>query len=819
MTKAPNEINNKVNNRIPPIFITALFLASVFVLSVFRTTETDLWMHLNLGKLIWELKGLPSKEIFVFSSGETPFFYTSWLFAVPYYLIYSAFGVPAVTLLKAAVIVLAFYIMLRDSLGGSRAVFVPVFVLSLAAIVSRYRFVERPETFAMVFIAFTVFAVNAYINGGRRYIYAVPFVDLLWANMHSSVILTFVIFAAYISGGMLQSALSRRGLSFPDTPSNHQLKTMSVVFAAAAAATLINPNFTDQYLYGWRIMSNPWWKIRVIEFRTPTWETDKALYFYSALLASSFIVNRKKISLISVLVALPFALLGLYGRRFLVPLCMATGAAAAKNFASAVAGGYFNIPRMKRLSVIAMTFWLVGYPGLFYAQGSPLFDRARIFGLGANEDYIPEKALTYMDERGIYGKVMNSFQWGGYIALRDFPRRTVFVDPRGNIPDELLDVSDMAGYVHFVVDDLEKKFGFESVLWSYSMLPRQSAGGAPGFIPGNILSDHQGWALVYWDDVSLLYLKRGGRFDETIKRDEYRYIRPEYGPDGVRARMKDEDYRANVVAELQRNIAQTGSEKAYALLGAAYNELRQYDLAEKAFLSALKKPGEYALSAYNGLAEACQKTGRTDESISYFKKSLALKSDPVVLYKQGMNYLAKGEKKTALKFIEESAALNPDLYFAYPVLIGLYREEGAAGKAESAAGSYQKALVLKEAGEYSARASIELSRRRYNEAAAMFEKAFELAPSKPVYLSRVGDAYYEQGQLEKAYASQLRALQLDPSMPSACLGLARIYEKKGELREAKKYYGKFISLDPEGVDSHFVIKKIRVLDEKLKGRS
>ena len=44
-----------------------------------------------------------------------------------------------------------------------------------------------------------------------------------------------------------------------------------------------------------------------------------------------------------------------------------------------------------------------------------------------------------MDRRNITGRVFNLFQWGGYITWRDFPKRTVFVDPRGYIPTDLLE--------------------------------------------------------------------------------------------------------------------------------------------------------------------------------------------------------------------------------------------------------------------------------------------------------------------------------------------------------------------------------------------
>ena len=40
------------------------------------------------------------------------------------------------------------------------------------------------------------------------------------------------------------------------------------------------------------------------------------------------------------------------------------------------------------------------------------------------------------------------------------------------------------------------------------------------------------WALVYWDDVALVYLRRGGSHTAVIERDGYRLVKPANGSAG-----------------------------------------------------------------------------------------------------------------------------------------------------------------------------------------------------------------------------------------------------------------------------------------------
>lgn len=207
------------------LLIIFLFIVC-FLLALTKTYDFDTWIHLTMGRLIWTLKEFPKKEPFLYTILDKPFEYGSWLFSVIYYLAYKFFDTYCVILFKASTLTLAFYILLKDLLIEVRKfgseeerqdkellppTLIAVTVLSITAILTRQRFVERPDTFLMVFLPFSIYSLTACIHQGRKYIYSLPFIHLLWANRHSSINLMFVPLGAFIVGEMIEWFRGSRG--------------------------------------------------------------------------------------------------------------------------------------------------------------------------------------------------------------------------------------------------------------------------------------------------------------------------------------------------------------------------------------------------------------------------------------------------------------------------------------------------------------------------------------------------------------------------------------------------------------------------------
>jgi tetratricopeptide (TPR) repeat protein len=813
-----------------------LFLVSVVLLSIVKIEDTDTWMHLSLGRLIWERRGLPAKEVFAYPSLQMPFLYTSWLFAVLYYVIYKLFSVSGVILLMASTVFATFFILLKDALRPYKNTILTVVVMSLAVLIMRDRFVERPDTFFFLFLSFNIFSLNAYVQDNKKYLYTLPLVNLLWANVHSSIGMMFVPFGSFIAGGLIQRYLGEKGFKFSFTPSSAQLKTISMIFAASFAASLINPNFIGQYTFGSQMLGAfTWYEQEIMELQPPTWEAWKPPYIIVFVTLSSFLINwaavyrtKRKVltilpdeettpptdvfpSLIHLFLLVPFIYLSFTAIRFLFPLAVVSAPILIRNVSPVLDPGRLRKPFLKRFFAAATALWILSYAPLVLAhkmQVVPGTNERKVFGIGINYSTVPEGALKYMDDKNIYGRVFNLFEWGGYIVWRDFPKRSVFIDPRGYIPPDLLEAQGRIGKAGFI-EKLEARYGFEAVLIRY---PRMAPTVAAALDPekDEALSNIH-WALVYWDDNALLYLKRGGRYQAVIDRDEYRYARPANDIPNQRSRLENEDTRMKMMREFLRNANETGSSRAYFLLGYAYKTGGLYREALTAFSRALRSSYADRFVLYGQMADTYLLLGDSNEALRYFKKSIALEENAEMLYTTGVLYMDMGKKKESLKYLNRAIDKNPNLLSAYGMLTSIYKESGMKDELAEVSKKYHKALVQSSGKEHFEKGLKYYVSGELTKAIDEFMKSIELNPSNPMPYADIGFVYFDMGDLDKAIEYHNKALDIDPGTAISHYGLALIYKMRKENEKAAKHFEAYLKIEPRGYYSRQAFKNLQEL--------
>lgn len=784
-----------------------LFLAAVFSLAIIKIEDTDTWMHLSFGKFIWSLKGLPATEPFVYTSLERPFSYSSWLFGLLYYLSYSAFNVYGVILLMALTVTTAFFILLKDSLRPYKNHAVAVLVLLVMAMLVRHRFVQRPDTVMMVFLPFSIFSLNAYLYDRKKFIYLLPLTHMLWANMHSSINLMFIPFGAFLAGGLTQHFMIKKGLMMDEAPSLSQLKTIAVVFACSFAASLISPYFLDQYLLGPQYMGTPWFKQEILELMTPKWEITKIPYLLSLAVLFSFVVNFRRFSLIHFMLVVPFVVLSFTAYRFVFLLCIICGPVLARNISSFLTRRAWDKAFHEKSLAALAAVCLIASSIYIIIKGSPLDSGRKAFGFGVNYMYTPEGALDYMDRKGIYGRMLNPFAWGGYINWRDFPKRAVFVDPRGYIPVELLEEMSIALSKPAVLEKLVRTYDIDAIILDYP--PPAAAVDADI----DILFSNPEWALVYWDDFSLLYLRRGGKYQSVIETDEYRMVKPAKNIMNVRAELHDREFRESLISELKRNADETDSSKSLTFLSFIYNETGLYEDAIRVSEQVIgREVGSHA-DAHITLGFAYLRIGDLDKSISHYERSLDFEENPTVLFNLGLNYLNKEDKSRALDYLERAVKKNRNLVSAYPLIISIYKDRGDRDGIERMSRKYEEAITDSQAEEHFKKGLEAYYSRRYEIAAAEFKQSIAANPQSPVAYSNLGYVYYDMNMLERSYEYQKKAVEIDPNYANAYYGLALIHCEWGDKKSAVQYWKEYLRIEPTGYFSRRAAEAIDSIEK------
>ncbi len=772
-------------------------LSSALALGVTKVEDSDAWIHLALGREMVQRWGFPSSEPFTFPSAGAPYYNLEWLFDVVLYLSYLAGGFAGVILLKSALIALVFLVLWKDAglaadraSGGVLDAAIRTAVLLPMILMVKHRIVERPDLVLMLGLSFTIYALNAYLYQGRRYLYLLPVVQVLWVNMHPSVVAAAVPFVAVLAGGLILRGLQRwRGAEIPGTPTGRQLKTVALFFAAVLFASLLNPYGVAALKLPFQFASASWHAANIIELQPPRLASQPSPFVVTAALAATLLLSARRYPVIPALLVVPFACLGLSALRF-IPILMIVAAPVLARNLRVMAGGLRSARGRRAGLALASTVTALALTAVGLTVGTriePFANARKIPGFGVNDLFLPEAALRYLDHVGVHGRVFNKFHWGGYIAWRDYPRRLAIIDGRGHLPPRLLAAIDLAPTNPELLDQLQDQHGFDVVIIPYPLIIGDVSN-------VNALPSGPRWALVYWDDVALVYLRRSPDIAAIIERDQYRALKPAYGVGYLRQQLADPKALPALMAETRRNVTATGSSLGYTFLGFALLQAGDPDRAIEAF----GRVHGYSTvwDAQQGLAFAYWQKGDLAGAIARYRHVLNYFDDPLLRFNLGLALAKSGNDQEAVEHLERARGTAPWLIAVYPVLIDAYRRLGEANRQPELHAAYELARTRARAAQHVGNA-LRLERGgQPAKAVAELESALALDPRNPDVLATLGDVHLRQGRLDEARAQHDAALELDPGLARAHYGLALAHQRRGALADAKRHLQEYVRLEP-----------------------
>jgi tetratricopeptide (TPR) repeat protein len=216
------------------------------------------------------------------------------------------------------------------------------------------------------------------------------------------------------------------------------------------------------------------------------------------------------------------------------------------------------------------------------------------FGFGIDSRSTPLGAFRFIEENDLPGEVWNEDAWGGAFLWRFWPERRNFIDNRLGVFDEpfflnvYIPVRDAHPQWQFILDH----YGINTLLMELNEKPIG--------IQEAAFQSHR-WALVYWDDQSLLYVRRSSVPVEFVRRFEYRLV----NPNNLALSLTNRKELSGIISELERAVSST--ERSWAALnslGVAYGMAGRYTEASRMFRRALEAdPGSEAAQANLRVAE------------------------------------------------------------------------------------------------------------------------------------------------------------------------------------------------------------------------
>jgi hypothetical protein len=396
-------------------FAMALLFVGLMVSACLVPAQSDTWWQLRTGEEMWRSGRVMLHDEFTHSVAGERWPNHEWLTQIIFYGVFVAGGLPLLTLFCASAVTVAWWIVSRLTPGP---MLVRVALVGFGAVMSSPAWCLRPQVLTL-----TMCAVVLAMLVRRRYLWWLPPLFLLWANLHGAVALGGVlVMAAWIA-----TAVHDR----------KALPSLTAIGALCLAATATTP----LGLSLWMEVPHSLQRLHdygVHEWRSPTLTnpTDLPFWTVAAAVGALAIVNRRAVlsSFEPSMLVLGSALLFLLGTRsfrnvapFVICAIPTLGVLISQRLASRPA----RAESERKLRLNAMTVAAV-------AAGAVLFVAIAWSRPLPRLAWRPLAATAIAAIDSCPGRLYNRYDEGGYLIW--FMRhRKVFLDSRQDpFPRELV---------------------------------------------------------------------------------------------------------------------------------------------------------------------------------------------------------------------------------------------------------------------------------------------------------------------------------------------------------------------------------------------
>lgn len=599
-------------------FLEILLLLFICLFLIRQLENYDFWFHAKYGEYILATHALPFKDVFshtAYGNSAVPY---EWLFQVFIYLVFHYFNFIGVQIV-VIVLTLAYILLFRKILIEIFQMgVISRMILSASLYILGYNYwVERPQLAAYLLFMMTLYLVLARIFLSKNRLWLLPFIFIIWTNLHASMILGLYLLFAYAGFFALRYLVKK------DRANLHLSRDLLGWGLISFIATILPPLGTKVYRLLILFFEKRDFIARAIDEWVPLYQLEVRYYLYLVIfglaavcLVYAFIkkYDRSKLAYFIPLIPLSlFVITGVRHTSFTLPATLLLFIPGIQVFKTVKNNLVQNI-----FAVLILILSILG----MYAY----YNLTNTIATG-----YPKNAIPFIKEY-LKGNMFNEYTMGGYLMYQLGPDIKTFIDGRTDmflpkvLPEYLYlswltDVDDSLYLTEFnrLVDRYH-------ISWVILTTNRFSL----SWRLARILGNDPSWSLIYFDDATKIYVKDDGVDKIASEKFGMKAATP-LGKTLYRKNLKEQAY-----LDYQEMYNRVKSAVSANALGFMLLEDGKYDEARKLFLEAVKiKPD--AGSPKMNLAELSVHDGDYQEAITLYRQAINDEPD------RGLAYLRLGQ--------------------------------------------------------------------------------------------------------------------------------------------------------------------------------
>jgi len=474
-------------------------LLLIFIMAARTPLDSDMWWHLSAGEEMLRSGKILMIDIFSFTRAGAAWTNPAWLCQLAMAALFRWQGYLGLSVAVAALAMLSMGLTWLQCRGPA---LLKSAALLLGSIVASVVWSPRPQVVSLVLLSLTGYLLFLYKWKEKDVLWALPPVFLLWGNSHGGYPLGLILISAMIGGEILNHVLV---LGSETVLSWRKITRLGIYAVLCGLAVLANPNGLRMWLLPFQTVDMRVLQQFIAEWASPDFHIlieQSLLWLLLATIAAVGLAGRVMdgSDLVALLV---FTFMALLARRNFGPFALVVAPILCRYGAAALDGwqaraAWLDKARRERAKQReghqvnkALNLALVGLLGCVavlkvYAVSYPALVEMYL------RQSFPEQAVQWMRDNQPAGRILNEYNWGGYLqwSLRGFP---IFIDGRTDLFND-----EIAGEW---IATIQAEPGWQETLDRYQVELVMLQPGRP--LVRQLRES--GWKLLYSDSQAVVY--------------------------------------------------------------------------------------------------------------------------------------------------------------------------------------------------------------------------------------------------------------------------------------------------------------------------
>lgn len=476
------------------VFFIILVLC-LFLMTLRPIADPDFWWHLRTGQFIVQTHTIPHVDPFSYTKSGQPWITHEWLSEL---LIYALFRLGSYGLLIftfSIIITAAFLLTYLRSPLVTRP-YISGFILLLGAIATAPTWGVRPQMISLLLASLFLLLLDHYRwDGNRRFLIPLPFIMLMWVNLHAGYFVGIALVGIYITGGLVEMLAAWFSKKEQEKTSHtlNSILSLLITLGFCILATLVNPNGIRIIIYPFQTLTSPSMQQFIQEWFSPDFHLMmwQPLAWLILALIGVGMINKKSISPTHIFLTLGFGYAALVSMRNIPFFALAAIPVLTEQVGSLIEihTSVYKPGRLFRLAVPILLGGILLITCLRFiqvVQKQPEMEA----------ENFPKTSVDWLLVNLHPGNLFNSYNWGGYLIWRMYPHYRVYIDGRADVYGD--------AFIFDYLSIYNAEPGWQDKLNNHAI---QTVLVEPYAPLANVLRQSPDWHIAFSDKVSTIFVK------------------------------------------------------------------------------------------------------------------------------------------------------------------------------------------------------------------------------------------------------------------------------------------------------------------------